>query len=583
MPRACARSAASCTPSRAATWPRAASAFTLDAARYLVIRCPTPWASTGRRPTRTLQGLLRERDYDLVVCDFLPPMVNLPERCPARSCSSRTTSRRRSGGGTPRPRPPGGGSAARAAVAAHAAFEGRRSARRPRARRVRRRPRHASSGCTGRSARRCTSCRPAWTPRTSRRAVDGASAAATSCSPARWTGCRTKTGCSSSPRGPAPHPAGGAEHDAVDRRARADTRRRRLAERTRHRGDRAAWTTCGRTSRPRRVHRAAADRRRHAAEDLRGDGHGQGRRVDHRGRRGAAGRFGPAPRSSPTSPGLRRRRRAPVPEPDGAARGSAMRPATWSSSSTTGRPSAGTSRRRSTARRTRRPRRVERSRPAVREPNCTRRSSREGIRVRSRLRRQRVGGVVRRRRAHGRRRGRQPRSRSRASTRGAARSSSPGSTSCCATRARAGAARHDRHRRGRARDRAVAHLRRHAQPQERQPRPDLPRARLRADRRRAPRQRRYHVVVVRSTVLPGTTHDRGHPRARAAIGQEVRRRLRRGGQPRVPARGNALHDFRHPPLTLVGHNHAADATGTTALYEVGRGAALQRRASAWPR
>ena len=30
--------------------------------------------------------------------------------------------------------------------------------------------------------------------------------------------------------------------------------------------------------------------------------------------------------------------------------------------------------------------------------------------------------------------------------------------------------------------------------------------------------------------------------------------------------GTALKDFREPPLTLVGHNHAADATGTIALY-----------------
>ena len=31
--------------------------------------------------------------------------------------------------------------------------------------------------------------------------------------------------------------------------------------------------------------------------------------------------------------------------------------------------------------------------------------------------------------------------------------------------------------------------------------------------------------------------------------------------------GTALKDFRKPPLTLVGHNHAADATGTIALYQ----------------
>jgi len=31
--------------------------------------------------------------------------------------------------------------------------------------------------------------------------------------------------------------------------------------------------------------------------------------------------------------------------------------------------------------------------------------------------------------------------------------------------------------------------------------------------------------------------------------------------------GTALRDFRKPPLTLVGHNHAADASGTIALYQ----------------
>jgi GDP-mannose 6-dehydrogenase len=31
--------------------------------------------------------------------------------------------------------------------------------------------------------------------------------------------------------------------------------------------------------------------------------------------------------------------------------------------------------------------------------------------------------------------------------------------------------------------------------------------------------------------------------------------------------GTALTDFRKPPITLVGHNHAADASGTIALYQ----------------
>jgi len=33
--------------------------------------------------------------------------------------------------------------------------------------------------------------------------------------------------------------------------------------------------------------------------------------------------------------------------------------------------------------------------------------------------------------------------------------------------------------------------------------------------------------------------------------------------------GTALRDFQKPPLTLVGHNHAADASGTIGLYQSG--------------
>ena len=46
----------------------------------------------------------------------------------------------------------------------------------------------------------------------------------------------------------------------------------------------------------------------------------------------------------------------------------------------------------------------------------------------------------------------------------------------------------------------------------------------------------YHVVVVRSTVLPGTTRNLLAPVARARFRQTGRRELRAGLQPRVPAR-----------------------------------------------
>ena len=46
----------------------------------------------------------------------------------------------------------------------------------------------------------------------------------------------------------------------------------------------------------------------------------------------------------------------------------------------------------------------------------------------------------------------------------------------------------------------------------------------------------FHVVVMRSTVLPGTMGERGDPGARARIRQAGRQGLRRVHQPRVPAR-----------------------------------------------
>ncbi len=76
----------------------------------------------------------------------------------------------------------------------------------------------------------------------------------------------------------------------------------------------------------------------------------------------------------------------------------------------------------------------------------------------------------------------------------------------------------------------------------------------------------YHVVVVRSTVLPGTTHDLVIPTLEKASGKTYRTGFGVTVNPEFLREGTAIHDFRNPPLTLVGHNYASDAAPTEALY-----------------
>jgi GDP-mannose 6-dehydrogenase len=76
----------------------------------------------------------------------------------------------------------------------------------------------------------------------------------------------------------------------------------------------------------------------------------------------------------------------------------------------------------------------------------------------------------------------------------------------------------------------------------------------------------YHVVVVRSTVLPGTTHDVVIPAIERTSGKQYGAGFGVTVNPEFLREGTAIHDFRHPPLTLVGHNYQSDAIPTKALY-----------------
>ena len=77
----------------------------------------------------------------------------------------------------------------------------------------------------------------------------------------------------------------------------------------------------------------------------------------------------------------------------------------------------------------------------------------------------------------------------------------------------------------------------------------------------------YHVVVIRSTMLPGTTHGSIIPALEAASGKRYGEDFGVAVNPEFLREGTALKDFREPPLTLVGHNHASDVAPTKALYE----------------
>jgi len=74
-----------------------------------------------------------------------------------------------------------------------------------------------------------------------------------------------------------------------------------------------------------------------------------------------------------------------------------------------------------------------------------------------------------------------------------------------------------------------------------------------------------HVLVIRSTVKPGTVDEVIRPALEEASGLEVGRDFSLCFQPEFLREGTSIHDYDHPPLTVVG---ASDPHGVAALRAI---------------
>jgi GDP-mannose 6-dehydrogenase len=76
----------------------------------------------------------------------------------------------------------------------------------------------------------------------------------------------------------------------------------------------------------------------------------------------------------------------------------------------------------------------------------------------------------------------------------------------------------------------------------------------------------YHVVVIRSTMLPGSTETRIVPILEKASGRQVGRDFAVSFNPEFLREGTAVQDFHHPPFTLIGQNGSQGAEIAAELY-----------------
>ena len=76
----------------------------------------------------------------------------------------------------------------------------------------------------------------------------------------------------------------------------------------------------------------------------------------------------------------------------------------------------------------------------------------------------------------------------------------------------------------------------------------------------------FHVVVVRSTVLPGTLDNVVRPMLEKASGKNEGKDFGVCMNPEFMRESTAIHDFHHPPFTIIGTHNDRAAERVAAIY-----------------
>ena len=76
----------------------------------------------------------------------------------------------------------------------------------------------------------------------------------------------------------------------------------------------------------------------------------------------------------------------------------------------------------------------------------------------------------------------------------------------------------------------------------------------------------FHVVVIRSTMLPGTMREVVIPTLEEASGKRAGSDFGVCNNPEFLREGTAVHDYRHPPKTVVGETDARSGDLLVSLY-----------------